>query len=434
MAVLMTEGRVTHSTSRAIPPLGEVRADQREGRWIFSLALVLTVAGLLLPPSKAWASGQDATFQQLRDSVNSTEAGVRRKALKQLATMGAEALEPISLLVADPERGIRSDAILAVVGIYVQPPARKRVESAEDGFEWAEYRASPWPLPPALVPNLVRALSDDWPSIRRDAVYALGVVLPQPVDRPLGDELIYSLSDADRSVRLAAARALGRLRVASAGDLLIGRIVDPDLPVRLAAMRALGEIREGRAIAALRDQLEFYRGGSAGRAALEALARIAHPSTAGLLAEARLSGDERIRRYGYEGLARLGGVPEGEAIAVERLLTEEHDAGVIGAITFALAAAGRPYVDRIVQALADDNTADQALGYLVELGHDHPDVLLPHLQNAVPVVRERVAIAVGFTGGPDAEAALSALTRDGDPAVRRAAEMAIMRMRAPKRP
>jgi len=420
MAVLMTDRRVTHSTGRAT--------------WWLPLALLLTAAGLLLSPSRAWSGSQDATVRQLRDDVNSTEAGVRRKALKQLAAMGPEALEPISLLVADPERGIRSDAILAVIGIYVEPPPKKHVGSAEEGFEWAEYRASPWPLPPALVPNLVRALSDDWPSIRRDAVYALGVVIPPPVDRPLGDELIYSLSDADDSVRLAAARALGRLRVTWAGDLLIGRIVDSDLPVRLAAMRSLGEIREGRAIAALRDQIEFYRGGSAGRAALEALARIAHPSTASLLAEARLSKDERSRRYGYEGLARLGGVPAGDAVAFEKLLTEERDPGVIGAITFALAAAGRPYVDRIVAALANDDTADQALGYLVELGHDHPELLLPHLQNAVPVVRERVAMAVGFTGGADAEAALTVLTRDGDPAVRRAAEIAIMRLRSLKRP
>jgi len=420
MAILMTDARPK-------PPAGRTK-------WVLTLALVLSGAGLVLSRSNAWSASQDATVSQLRADVNSSEAGVRRKALKQLATMGAEALEPISLLVGDPERGIRSDAILAVAAIYVQPPPKKRVTSAEDAFDWAPYRASPWPAPAALIPNLVRGLSDDWPSIRRDAVYTLGIVLTPPVDRPLGDELIYSLSDADRSVRLAAARALGRLRVISAGDLLIGRIVDPDLPVRLAAMRSLGEIREGRAIAALRDQMEFYRGGSAGRAALEALAHIAHFSTASLLAEARLSKDERTRQYGYEGLARLGGVPESDAIAVENLMAQEHDPALIGAMTFALAAAGRPFVDRIVQALADDDTADQALGYLVELGHDHPEALLPHLQNAVPVVRERVATAVGFTGGPDAEAALTTLTRDGDPAVRRAAEMAIMRLRALKRP
>jgi len=401
------------------------------------------VAGTLVlflaaPPLARPVHGQDTTpsMRQLSDDVKSADAAVRRKALKTLSGLGSEALEPLSLLVADPERGIRSDAIMAVIAIYIQPPPKRRVISAEDGFAWAPYRASPWALPPVLVPNLVRALSDDWPSVRRDAVYALTVVLTPPIDRPLGDELIYSLSDPDGSVRLASARALGRLRVTQAGDALIGRIVDPELPVRLASMRAVGEIREARALVALRDQLEFYRGGSAGRAALDALARIAHPSTAGLFTEERLSNYEAHRRYAYEGLARLGGLSQGDEAAFEKVLTEERHAEVRTAIAFALAAAGRPYIDRIVQALTVRDTADQALEYLVELGHAHPDVLLPHLQHTDPIVREQVAIAVGFVGGSDAEAALTPLTRDTDPAVRRAAEVAIMRMKvlSPRQP
>ena len=108
-------------------------------------------------------------------------------------------------------------------------------------------------MPPALLTNLLRALADDWPSVRRDAAYALGVVMTPPIDAQVADELIYSLADADNSVRLAAARSLGRLRATRAGDHLIGRIVDPDLPVRLAAMHAVGEIREARALVALQD-------------------------------------------------------------------------------------------------------------------------------------------------------------------------------------
>ena len=383
-----------------------------------------------LPATSRSAAAQDApSIRQLSDDVNSSDAGVRRKALKGLSAMGSEALAPLSLLVADPVRSIRGDAISAVAAIYVQPPPKKRVGSAQDAFDWGPFRVSPWALPPALVPNLVKALSDDWPSIRRDAVYTLGVVLPAPADRPTGDELIYSLSDQAGEVRAAAAKALGRLRVTWAGDALIGRIVDPELPVRLASMRALGEIREARALVALREQLEFYGRGSAGRTALEALARIAHPSSASLLAEQRLSTQEENRRYGYEGLARLGGVPEGDAVAVEKLSTEEKNPEVIGAMTFALAAAGKPYIDKIVQALANDDTADQAQEYLLELGDAQPGVLLPHLQDPLPAVRERVAMVVGFVGGPNAEAALTTLSRDGDPAVRRAAEMALLRMR-----
>ena len=115
---------------------------------------------------------------------------------------------------------------------------------------------------------------------------------------------------------------------------------------------------------------------------------------------------------------------------MEQLLTAERDESVVAAMSFALAAAGRPYVDRLVQALADPDTANQALEYVVELGSAQPSALLPYLQHADPIVRERVATALGFVGDAGAEAALSQLTSDGDPSVRRAAEVALIRMRA----
>jgi HEAT repeat protein len=397
------------------------------GRFLACLGLA---AGLAAPPP-AWA-GQDQEFVsvgQLSDRLNNAEPNVRRTALKALAALGPEALDPISLLVADPVRDIRSQAILAVAAIYVEPPPKRRVQTVQDAFEWSPYLATPWTVPPVLVTNLVRALADDWPSVRRDAAYALGVVLTPPVDARVADELVYSLADPASDVRLAAVRALGRLRAARAGDQLIGRIVDPVLAVRLAAMRAVGEIREARSLVALRQQLDYYGRASAGRAAMDALARIAHSSTAGLFEQERFSDSEAFRRSAYEGIARLGGVRDGDVAAVEQRLTEERDAQVRIAMTFALAATGRPYLDRIVQLLPDREVADQAVEYLIELGRAQPDALIPHLQDRDPVVRGRVAIAVGFVGGARAEADLSRLTTDGDPAVRRAAETALLRMR-----
>jgi HEAT repeat protein len=283
-------------------------------------------------------------------------------------------------------------------------------------------------VPPALVTNLVKALADDWSTERRDAAYALGVVLTPPVDQRVADELTYSLADPSGSVRLAAVRALGRLQVTKAGDQLIGRIVDPDLPVRLAAIHAVGEIREARALVALLQQLDYYRGGVAGRMALEALARIAHRSSANLFAEERFSKSDAHRRYAYEGIARLG-VPDADAVALERLLTEERDEQVAAAMAFALAASRRPYVDRLVQALADPDTANQAIEYLVDIGAAQPSALTPFLQHSDPIVRERMATVVGFVGDAGAEAALSQLTTDGSPTVRRAAEVALIRRR-----
>ena len=409
-------------------------SNQSRARRLPRLLLSAAVAIIVVTPAVSSASpDQEAqTITQLSDQVNSADPKVRRAALKALATRGAEALDPLSLLVADPEHGIRGDAIDAIVAIYVEPPARERISSAEGAFGWTRYRTTPWAVPPVLVTNLVRGLADDWPSVRRDSAYALGVVLTPPIDPRVADELIYSLADADDSVRLAATRSLGRLRATRAGDHLIGMIVDPDLPVRLAAMHSLGEIREARALVALQLQLEYYRGATAGRAALEALAHIAHRSTYELFTRERLSTSEVHRRYAYEGIARLGGIPATDAIAVEQLLTEERDEAVAAAMAFALAAAGRPYIERVVMALADPDTANQALDYVVELGTAKPSLLIPYLKHADAIVRERVATAMGFVTDAGVEAALSQLTTDGDPSVRRAAETAIIRMRVNK--
>ena len=365
----------------------------RPWRMLVSAALAVVVT----MPAGAWTfRHQDTqTITQLSDNVNSADPKVRRAALKALASRGAEALDPLSLLAGDPERDIRSNAIEAILAIYVEPPPRARVSSAEDAFGWTRYRTTPWPVSPALLTNLVRGLSDEWPSVRRDAAYALGVVLAPPVDTRVADELMYSLADPDSSVRLAAAKALGRLRATSAGDQLIGRIVDTDLPVRLAAIRAVGEIREARSLVALQHQLEYHRGGIAGRTALEALARIAHKSSAELFAAEKFSNSDAHRRYAYEGIARIGGIPAADAVAMEQLLTAERDESVAAAMAFALAAGGRPYVERLVLALADEDTANQVMDYVVELGIAQPPVLLPYLRHADPIVRERVATVTG---------------------------------------
>lgn len=412
---------------------GCTAATQSRGTaWAGTAVLTLVLQALSFGPAAA-EQADVITFRQLSSDVNSTEPKVRRAALRSLATMGPEALDPISLLVADPVRDIRSDAIQAVVRIYVEPPPKRQVRSPEEAFDWSPFLTTPWPVPPVLTTNLARALADDWPSERRDAAYALGVVLTPPIDPRVADELIYSLADPADDVRLAAVRVLGRLQVAKAGDHVIGRIVDPSLPVRLAAMRAVGELREARGLAALRQQLEFYETTTAGRTAFDAICRIAHPSSAGLIEQERFSRNEENRRAAYEGVARLG-LRDADAAGVEQRLTEERNEEVRLAMAFALAASGRPYLERVVRATADPRLADQAMPYLVELGRVSPDSLLPFLQDPDPVVRARVAVATGIVGGPQAEVALGRLTADGDPSVRRAAEAGVVRVRAGKQP
>ena len=110
----------------------------------------------------------------------------------------------------------------------------------------------------------------------------------------------------------------------------------------------------------------------------------------------------------------------------------ERDKRVRLAMAFALATAGRPTVDQIVDGLADSDTALQALAYLVELGQPAAGGMASRLSHQDPLVRQQLVIALGFAGGPEATAALQSAGSDPSPEVRHAAEVAQLRLRQGK--
>src|SRR5262249_16270550 len=178
--------------------------------------------------------------------------------------------------------------------------------------------------PPERAAALAKAVADREPSVRRDAAYAVGIVLTPPVTDAVAFELLASLSDLEPSVRVAAARTLGRLRVQNAGVPLIGRINDEALHVRLASMPALGDLRSEQAVAALADQFAFYVRGVAGRSAISALAAIGQPSNIPLFEAQATSGYPAHRKAAFEGLARSGGAGAA-APRIEAAMASEKD-------------------------------------------------------------------------------------------------------------
>ncbi len=265
------------------------------------------------------------------------------------------------------------------------------------------------------------------PRVRLEATYAVGVVAKPPLTGDQAAGLVKALDHYDPEVRTAAARVIARLRVTQAGDVLLKAINDSHADVRYAAMRALGVLHEVRAAPALTEQLAFYKKGEGAWSALDALARLAQPSSIPLFKERLTDKDPKMRRAAAEGLGRAG-----DASASAEMLsgvTSDESEEVRIAMAFALQKLGRNYVTRIVDAMDSPHMVEQAQDYLIELGPPIASSLFPHLQESDAGIREGVAEVLGVIGDEKALPQLQAIAADRDPNVATAAKRAIERIK-----
>ena len=109
-------------------------------------------------------------------------------------------------------------------------------------------------------------------------------------------------------------------------------------------------------------------------------------------------------------------------------MVEEKDTRVLIAMAFALAAAGRDDVNRVLDALTDRDRSDEALAYLVELGQSHVEAVAARLHDPNPSVRGQIATALGFIGGPKAVEALKGASGESDPDVQQRISVAQLRL------
>jgi HEAT repeat protein len=378
-------------------------------------------------------------FEDVVRELDSHDPKVRVEAMRALARAGhPEAIGHIARLLTDPVEDLQVEAIDTLLNFYLLdiPTKPKRVAGvfevskgsrAEAAFELGPFVLLPRQVPDALKRGLAGAMRDDWARLRAEATWTLGALVPPPAGPEAEQALAANLRDPETSVRLAAARVAGAVRAATLGDALVAAMNDPSEDVRVAAMRALGDIRETRAARALREQLEFHKGGRVARAALDGLARIASPESLPTFQEYASDRDAELRRSAIEGIARLG--DKAAITALAAATAGERHASVRLARAFALERADAAGLGDLVRGLDSAREADLAMAYIVEVGRPAVPGLSTLLKSPEARVRERIAQLLGLIGGDAARTALEPTTKDPDPEVARAAERGLARIR-----
>lgn len=402
---------------------------------VFSLIAAFFIA---TSPFATSADAQQQRFDDVVRDLRNPDPEARMSALRLLReSKHLEAIEPIAALVVDPLDGVQLAAIDTELSFYLvdDVPGRRRVGflvevrnagRAETAFSSGPLAVWPRPVPGVLLTNLLAAVDDENKKVRIEALYAFGAIAPPAADA-YGAVLIKALDHYDPAIRAGAARVIGRLRIKSAGEALIKAVNDSQQPVRIAAMRALGEIGEVTAIRALTEQLDHYRKGEGAWAALDGLARIAHPSSVATFTTRLTDKDPYIRRAAVEGLARAQD-QSARALLESAVSTDPSDM-VRVAMGYALQRLGGNFIARLANSLDSDKLTPQVAGYFLELGPPVARELAVHLKDPSEAIRGNTATILGVIGGAAESALLQPLLQDRSAGVRRAAERAIERIK-----
>ncbi len=370
---------------------------------------------------------------------------VRLESARALARIGdPRALASFIRLTDDSKKAIQEKAIEGIIKVYVVEKGgfvhglKKFIETVnplDDDY-------NPLVVEPyvAVSPEAVKALanllqaSDN--GIRKDAAIGLGILRASLVL----EEIKRALSgETDTAVKVELIRAIYKVGDPRAGDSVIPMIRDADKEVRDEAIFTLGRLRVRGAVSELR---ELYQSGIQERKKifgvfpvsgsddlqkrlLEALSYIADPSCEHIFLDALEDERDSYRRYGAEGLGRLGDKSRRRMVG-EKYLREKSQS-VRLALSFALFRLGRD--EHLVEVIDHLNDTEQVSHYLLEMGPEETMTLYPHVRTENFSIRIRLIEIIGLRADQSALKLLEETSQNPNPQVASAANLAIRRIR-----
>ena len=409
-------------------------------------------AAIVLSATVATLAGQqpipfDLAVKELADQ----NADVRLRAAKMLRDSAyPEAAVPLATAVADPSDDVQLEAIAAELNIFMaeKVTARKRngavASAGEEAFSRGALAVSARPVPTDVLTALRVAARDENNRVATEAVYAFGELAGAATGstrrallRVSAPDLAALLGGTDPRLRVAAARAIGRLFAPrpgddpvdmALGDALISTLNDSNRTVVENAMRALGDLRYERSVQGLTELFRHYEKGELAVAALDSLARIAHRSSAPVFASQLDSKTPALRISAIEGLVRIG--DRSALTQIESARGGSRNDAVQLAEAFASTMLGAGAADAVADALGKARLHDQAKQYMIEIARTRPGDFTRLTSDPDASRRAELAEILGLTDSPAALPAAETLAKDPAPNVSQAAQRAVERLKA----
>jgi HEAT repeat protein len=344
---------------------------------------------------------------------------VRAQAIESLGKIKEFAVlaDMLKVLANDPSDEVRLSAVKALVMLYTEHDI-DFITNRREGWNWlnpfldtSDHEIiEPYILvEPSIIHSIGEAArSDQERSVRIAAIRALGVLRGRDAIPQLADAL-----NADREVRIDVLRTFIKIGDQTAGPHLVRFFKDSDQKVRTQAMVAAGLLKYRPAVEPL---LSIYQLGPERKSTLEKVARkikgrfeYLPPRDEAALWALALIGDERgekvfvenmnskdadRRQYAFEGLARIADPKYSDQIS--RLVLSETNDDVKLAQYWALYKMGnRAYLEQVVRKL-DSDKRKQAFDYLLEA--NNPADLYPYINSSNKAVRLEVIEVLGRIG------------------------------------
>lgn len=397
------------------------------------------------------------------------------KAARATVKAGASAIPQLDPLLVDTDVEVRREAIKALAAIGTQHGLDLLVRSTRDGDSEIQIRAvdalvnfyHPGYLSTGLSATLKRAGASLSAAFRQDE--NRDIVDPDTPVRPEIRSALRSIvvNGTDNVVRANAARALGVLRDVDSTQALIEalrskddrlifeslialqKIANPEAgprvvflmrdlveKVQLAAIETAGLLKTRDAIGELRRVMESGPEKKLRRASVQALARIADPSTRDLLVNLLQDKDDDIRATAAEGIGRMGNAADRQAI--ETAFNAERKSAARLGQAFAIARLGGVDMSEfsplryLINSLNSRSWRGVAQPYLNELTRQESvrKAIYPMLGSGTPAERTGLLLALAASGAPDAISQIEPHVRDTDLEISSAATRALRILRA----